>query len=309
MSISIIVAYFAVLGVLGALGLQRLFSVAAAFRYRSPAKAPIEDWPQVLVQLPLYNEVYVAERSMRALAALRAPSSRLLIQVLDDSDDGTRSVVDRVARELKEKGVPIEVVRRANRSGFKAGALAHGLAAAPEAEAVAIFDADFTPPPDFLEKTLPVLLSQPDVGLVQTRWGHLNRDASLLTRAQGVFLDGHFAVEHAARHALGHPFNFNGTAGLWRRRAIDGAGGWQGDTITEDLDLSYRAQLVGWRFLYVHEAVAPAELPESWSAFRAQQGRWVRGSVQTSRKLLTRVLTSRCLSRRRSTSPITLRTC
>lgn len=293
MSAAILALYFVVLGLLCVLGVHRFAAVLWARRYRAlSAEAPAE-LPFVLVQLPLYNEAFVAERAVRSAAALRYPRGRLCVQVLDDSSDRTSAVVDRVVAELARSGLFIEVARRADRVGYKAGALAAGLKRRPEAEAVAIFDADFVPEPDFLERTVPVLLSGPDVGLVQARWGHLNRDNGFLTRAQGVFLDGHFAIEHAARAALGHPFNFNGTAGIWRRSAIEAAGGWQGDTITEDLDLSYRAQLAGWRFLYVHDVVVPAELPESWAAFRAQQARWVRGSIETARKLLGAVLRHR----------------
>lgn len=288
--------YFAALGALAVLGLLRLASVPAALRDRAPAAGALPSpAPRLLVQIPLYDEALVAERVLRAAAALRYPRDRLLIQVLDDSEDATRAVVNRVSAELFEHGVPIEVVRRTGRIGYKAGALAAGLALRPEASLVALFDADFVPAPNFLEETIPVLLGSPELGMVQARWGHLNRDQNWLCRAQAVLLDGHFAVEHAARHARRHPFNFNGTAGIWRREAIDGAGGWSQDTLTEDLDLSYRAQLAGWRFAYLHEVVAPAELPERWSSFRSQQARWVRGSVQTARKLLWPILRSRSL--------------
>ena len=295
MSAAILVAYFMLLGVLSLLGLHRLLLVfrrprpPGTARGRAPAPARPE---RVLVQLPLYNEALVAGRLLRAVARLRHPTSHLHLQILDDSDDGTRAMVDGTAAELRRQGLRVDVVRRPTRDGFKAGALAEGLRRAPQAEVVAIFDADFVPPADFLERTLPVLASASDVGMVQARWTHLNREASWLTRAQAVFLDGHFAVEHAARDAAGAPFNFNGTAGVWRRAAIEDAGGWHGDTITEDLDLSYRAQLAGWRFRYLDDATAPAELPESWSAFRSQQARWVRGSIQTARKLSRRVARS-----------------
>ena len=292
MGATAIIIYFVVLGILAGIGLHRLGATIASLRYKQSSVGALEGSPSVLIQLPLYNEAFVAERLLRAVAKIRYPSKDLRIQVLDDSTDGTRVLVDRVVDQLQAQGVPIEVFRRKVRSGFKAGALAEGLALHPDVDAVAIFDADFIPEPDFLEQVVPQLFAQPDIGLVQARWGHLNRDASFLTRAQAVFLDGHFAVEHAARVVLGHPFNFNGTAGLWRRVAIEEAGGWQSDTITEDLDLSYRAQLAGWRFVYTHDVVAPAELPESWAAFRAQQARWVRGSVETAKKLLGLVLTT-----------------
>lgn len=293
MSTAALSVYFIVLAVLSLTGLHRLLAALASRRYRAPKAAlRSEPAPYVLVQLPLYNELFVVERLLKRVAQLEYPAGRWCIQVLDDSTDSTRGVVDRLVGALSQGGTPIEVVRRPKREGFKAGALAYGLEQRPEAEAVAIFDSDFLPSPDFLAQTVPILFDAVDTGVVQARWGHINRDASLLTRAQAVFLDGHFAVEHAARSVLGHPFNFNGTAGVWRRSAIEDAGGWQGDTITEDLDLSYRAQLAGWRFVYANDVVAPAELPESWSAFRAQQARWTKGGVETARKLLGRVLRS-----------------
>lgn len=243
-----------------------------------------DDAPRLVVQIPLYNEAFVAERAIRAAARLRYPKDRLSIQVLDDSTDDTRVLTAQLERELG-----VMVLRRESRVGFKAGALAHGLAQS-DAELVAIFDADFTPEPDFLEETVPFLLADPRAGLVQARWAHSNRTASWLTRAQAIFLDGHFAIEHRARDARGYFFNFNGTAGVWRRAAIEEGGGWSHDTLTEDLDLSYRTQLAGWHFIYLHQVEVPAELPERWPAFRSQQTRWVKGGVQTARKLGVRVL-------------------
>ncbi|MBX2814318.1 MAG: glycosyltransferase [Myxococcales bacterium] len=296
MNVLVLVLYFCVLGVLAGIGLHRLLATVASCGYRVPKLESLHHVPRVLIQLPLYNEAFVAERVIRAVALLRYPTQNLLIQILDDSTDHTRTIVDRVASQLRAQGVPIEIVRRSSRVGFKAGALAQGLTECGEVDAVAIFDADFVPSPDFLEKMVPRLFAFPDIGLIQARWGHLNRDESLLTRAQGVFLDGHFAVEHAARVVCQHPFNFNGTAGVWRLAAIEDAGGWESDTVTEDLDLSYRSQLAGWRFIYAHDVVVPAELPNSWSAFRAQQARWVRGSVETTRKLLWQVMRSQRLT-------------
>ncbi len=292
----LVVAYFAVLGALALVGIQRLVLVLAAKLRTEPVDPDEPDrWPRALIQLPMYNERFVVERLLNAVAAMAYPPDRLTVQVLDDSTDDTRWIVERSVERLKSQGVPVEVVRRPDRAGYKAGALAHGLARS-NAEVVAIFDSDFVPEPDFLVRCVARLMTDANLGLVQARWGHLNRDASWLTRAQAVFLDGHFEVEHAGREELGHPFNFNGTAGVWRRAAIDGAGGWTSDTITEDLDLSYRAQLAGWRFAYVSTVVAPAELPESIAAYRSQQARWVRGSVETARKLALPVVRARNLN-------------
>lgn len=295
MALLVLVPYFVALAALALLCLFRLGLLWGAARHGSPQSHGVATvGTPVLVQLPIFNERYVAERLMRAVAAQK--HWPLTVQVLDDSTDDTCHVVDRTAAELRRQGVDVQVVRRPHRQGFKAGALAHGLAQDSGPAFVAIFDADFVPGPDFLQRALPPLLAHPDVGMVQARWGHLNRDENWLTRAQAVFLDGHFQVEHAGRAGLGHFFNFNGTAGVWRRQAILEAGGWSGDTITEDLDLSYRAQLAGWRFLYLPDLVADAELPSSMTAFLAQQARWVQGSVQTLRKLGWRMLTEPKLS-------------
>jgi hypothetical protein len=246
-------------------------------------EAPAGSWPRVLVQLPIYNERYVAQRLIGAVAELDYPSERLEIQVLDDSTDDTTALVAETVGALRGGGLDIRHLRRFTREGYKAGALAQGLRHS-DAELVAVFDADFVPSPDFLRRTVPEL-ADPTVGMVQACWTHLNRDASLLTRVQALLLDGHFLVEQVARAAGGLLFNFNGTAGLWRRAAIDDAGGWQHDTLTEDLDLSYRAQLRGWRFVFQQETKVAAELPIDLAAFRSQQRRWTRGSAQTLRKL------------------------
>lgn len=284
---AILAVYTALLVPLAILGVHRLWLVFEYARRPAPvAPPPPAIWPTVTVQLPLYNERYVAERLIRAARALDYPE--LEIQVLDDSSDDTRDVVDTIAAELGG----IEVIRRTTRAGFKAGALAHGLTLA-RGELIAVFDADFVPTPDFLRRMVPWLAADPRVGLAQARWGHLNASESWLTAAQATLLDGHFVVEHAARHRGGRWFNFNGTAGVWRRAAIEGAGGWSADTLTEDLDLSYRAQLAGWRFVYVDDVVAPAELPSSLAAFKGQQRRWAKGSVQTARKLLPAIWRSR----------------
>ncbi len=259
-------------------------------RERPAGPARRGDWPLVTVQLPLYNERYVAERVIRAAAALEYPSDRLEIQVLDDSTDDTTELVARVVDELQDTGVTIHHVRRASRTGYKAGALAEGLNRA-SGSLIAIFDADFVPNADFLIQVVPDF-DEGDVAMVQARWGHINADTSLLTRTQALQLDAHFTTEHTVRARSGCFFNFNGTAGIWRRSAIESAGGWQADTLTEDLDLSYRAQLAGWRFIYRDDVEVPAELPAEIAAFRLQQQRWAQGGIQTARKILPTLLRS-----------------
>lgn len=276
-------------------GLNAYVMIALHWWTRRSARAapPPRDppvWPLVTVQLPLYNERYVAGRLLEAAGVLDYPANRLEIQVLDDSTDDTAAIVAETARRLGARGVNVVHVRRGERTGFKAGALAAGLASA-RGEFVAIFDADFVPPADFLRRTIPHF-ADARVAVVQTRWGHLNRDFSVLTVAQSLGIDGHFGVEQAAR-CRGHLLlNFNGTAGVWRRAAIEDAGGWAHDTLTEDLDLSYRAQLRHWRILYLPELVCPAELPVVIAGFKSQQRRWAKGSIQTALKLLPRVLSS-----------------
>ena len=244
--------------------------------------------PRVTVQLPLFNEASVAARLLEAVCRFDWPKDRLEIQVLDDSTDETHALVLAHVERLRAEGNDIRVLHRERRDGYKAGALAAGLASA-RGDFIAVFDADFVPGPEFLRETVPAF-ADPSLGMVQARWGHLNREHSWLTRVQALFLDGHFLVEHAARHASGRFFNFNGTAGVWRRGCIEDAGGWQQDTLTEDLDLSYRAQLAGWRFAFRPGTVAPAELPIEIAAFKGQQYRWAKGSIQTARKLLPRIL-------------------
>jgi cellulose synthase/poly-beta-1,6-N-acetylglucosamine synthase-like glycosyltransferase len=287
-------AYYVTLGMLVLYGAHRLLLLRlhARARRRPPAPPdPLDPLPRITVQLPLYNEIYVVERLIRAACGLDYPSDRLQIQVLDDSTDGTVAVAARLVRALRRRGHDIVHLRRRERRGFKAGALAYGLARAG-GELIAVFDADFVPPPRFL-LDLVGHFGDPRVGMVQARWGHLNRDYSLLTRLQSILLDGHFVIEHQARHRAGLFFNFNGTAGIWRRACIESAGGWQSDTLTEDLDLSYRAQLEGWKFVFVSDVVAPAELPADIDAFRTQQQRWARGSIETGRKILPRLLRAR----------------
>ncbi len=240
------------------------------------------DWPSVTTQIPLFNEIAVAERVIRAVAAMEYPNHG--IQVLDDSTDATCSVVNRVAEELRSCGIRIEVIRRQARTGYKAGALAEGLPRSTS-EFIAIFDADFVPPADFLLRTVPQLVAQPHAAWVQTRWGHLNEAETLLTRAQAVGIDGHFAIDQGARGGGPLYMNFNGTCGVWRKAAIEDAGGWTADTLTEDLDLSYRAQLRGWKGIYLPNVVVPGELPGDVAAFKSQQFRWAKGSIQTAIKL------------------------
>lgn len=241
-------------------------------------------WPRVLVQIPVYNERYVVERVIDACAQLDYPSDRLTVQVLDDSTDDTTEIArERVAR-WRKRGVSIELLHREHREGFKAGALQHGLEQT-ESDLVAVFDADFRPEPDFLRRTVPEFAA-PEVGMVQGRWGHLNEEVSVLTRVQAMSLDAHFAVEQYVRNRRGHFMNFNGTAGIWRRSCIREAGGWEGDTLTEDLDLSYRAQMAGWQFRYLPDLEVPAELPVDMRGLRQQQFRWAKGAIQTAGKLL-----------------------
>jgi cellulose synthase/poly-beta-1,6-N-acetylglucosamine synthase-like glycosyltransferase len=298
-------AYFAVLLVLAMYGLHRSHLVLTVLRHRRKARdlekgipalsvagiGERDELPYVTIQLPLYNEATVAVRLLEHVAAIEWPRSRLEIQVLDDSTDETRALVRGVLERYREQGLDVTYIHRVDRTGYKAGALDNGLKVA-KGDLVAIFDADFLPQRDFLRAIVPHFMADPRVGMVQARWGHLNREHSLLTRTQALMLDGHHLVETRARAAAGWLFNFSGTGGMWRKEAIASAGGWQHDTLTEDLDLSYRAQMAGWRFVYRENIVTPAELPEDISALRAQQYRWAKGTVQTARKLLGRVMRS-----------------
>lgn len=286
LSITALVLYYASFAVLAFFGLHRLMLLIlfATSRRRQATPPEPAEWPIVTVQLPVFNELYVARRLIEAVCRLDYPLDRLEIQVLDDSDDETRQVVADTVAEQQGRGIDVCHLHRSRREGYKAGALAAGLAVA-KGELVAIFDADFVPDADFLRRTVPHF-ARPEVGMVQARWAHLNRFYSLLTRIQAIFLDGHFVLEHEARAASGRFFNFNGTAGLWRRQAIEDAGGWTQDTLTEDLDLSYRAQLAGWKFLFLSGVTVNAELPVDVRGFKRQQFRWAKGSVQTARKLL-----------------------
>ncbi len=250
----------------------------------------VEALPVVTSQIPIYNEADVVERVIEAVAAIDYPADRHEIQVLDDSDDHTRELLDRTVERLKRRGVDVKIIRRSTREGYKAGALAFGLSSA-RGTYVAVFDADFVPPGDFLRKAVPLLENDPGVACLQGRWTHLNRSESWLTEAQAMGIDGHFAIEQGARAWNGLMMNFNGTAGVWRRAAIDdpAVGGWSGDTLTEDLDLSYRAQLAGWRLDYCLDLACPAELPPTVDALKSQQRRWATGSIQVACKLLPRV--------------------
>jgi cellulose synthase/poly-beta-1,6-N-acetylglucosamine synthase-like glycosyltransferase len=277
-------------------GLNALLLAALYLRHRqhrrdqtSRSTGHTNDCPHVSVQLPIYNERHVVERLIDAVADLDWPRSRLQIQVLDDSNDETTGLARARVEHHYQRGVEIELVRRHDRKGYKAGALAVGLTRT-RGEYIAIFDADFIPPTDFLRRTIHPFLHQPRLGLVQTRWAHLNADYSPLTRAQSLALDGHFVVEQTARNRSGLLMNFNGTAGVWRRTCIETSGGWSGDTISEDLDLSYRAQLSGWDCLYLPQVSAPAEVPPQLAAFKRQQFRWAKGSIQCLRKLWRPIL-------------------
>jgi cellulose synthase/poly-beta-1,6-N-acetylglucosamine synthase-like glycosyltransferase len=285
--------YFLTLVILAVLGVHRYIMVGLYFknRARRAVAGPLpEVLPRVTVQLPVYNEMYVVERLLDSVCSIRYPKDRLEIQVLDDSTDETSGIACRAVEQYRALGHDVRYLHREDRTGYKAGALDAGLAAAT-GEFVLIFDADFVAPPDILEKTIGQF-QDPKVGLVQVRWGHINREYSLLTQVQSVLLDGHFILEHGGRSRSGRFFNFNGTAGVWRRSAIEDAGGWQHDTLTEDLDLSYRAQMRGWRFVYLQDLVCPAELPVEMNSFKTQQHRWAKGSVQTCKKLLPTVLAS-----------------
>ncbi len=249
--------------------------------------SPPREWPMVTIQLPIYNELFVAERLIDNMAALDYPRDRLEIQVLDDSTDETVDIVARKVETYRRQGLQIHHIRRGTREGFKAGALDYGLGLA-RGEFIAIFDADFLPRPDFLKRTIPYF-DDPRIGVVQTRWEHLNEDYSLITRLQALQLNVHFSVEQTGRRLGNFLLQFNGTAGVWRRRAIEDAGGWQPDTLTEDLDLSIRAQLRGWKIHYLEEVGAPAELPAEMNSFKSQQYRWMKGGAETAKKMLPRV--------------------
>ena len=291
---ALLIPYFIVLVLLAGYGMHRYILVYLYYKHKKnrttdPA-AYFERLPRVTVQLPTFNEQYVVERLLDSICKLKYPQEKLDIQVLDDSTDETVEVARNLVERYAALGNPISYHHRVNREGFKAGALAEGLKTA-KGEFIAIFDADFTPPEDFLLRTIHHFTDS-KIGMVQTRWTHINRNYSFLTQVEAILLDGHFVLEHSGRARSGVFFNFNGTAGVWRRAAIDEAGGWQHDTLTEDTDLSYRAQLRGWRFIYLQDVECPAELPVEMTAFKTQQARWAKGLIQTGKKILPRVLRS-----------------
>jgi cellulose synthase/poly-beta-1,6-N-acetylglucosamine synthase-like glycosyltransferase len=285
--------YFGVLAVLSVYGSHRYRMAFLYYRHKFKLPTPngtLAQTPRVTIQLPIFNELYVVERLIDSVCKIEYPQGLLEVQVLDDSTDETCGIARACVERWKNKGVDIVYLHRTNRYGFKAGALEAGLKVA-KGEFVAVFDADFVPSPDFLKRTVP-FFADAKVGMVQVRWGHLNREYSILTQAQSIFLDGHFMIEHTARNRSGCFFNFNGTAGIWRCSTITDAGGWQHDTLTEDLDLSYRAQLKGWQFVFLPDVISPAEVPVDMNAFKSQQHRWAKGSIQTARKLLPAILRS-----------------
>jgi cellulose synthase/poly-beta-1,6-N-acetylglucosamine synthase-like glycosyltransferase len=287
----LLIPYFGILAVLSVYGVHRYETVRRYMKYSksllSTAPATFERLPKVTVQLPLYNERFVVERLLEEVSRIDYPWELLQIQVLDDSTDETHPFTERLCNEYRAAGVPLEYRHRSNRHGFKAGALQAGLETAT-GELIAIFDADFVPPRDFLKRTVD-FFTDPTVGVVQTRWSYLNKEYSILTQVEAMLLDGHFVLEHGARCGSGLFFNFNGTAGILRRTMIDDAGGWQHETLTEDSDLSYRAQLNGWRFVYVPSVDCPSELPIDTYGFQVQQARWAKGLTQVAKKLLPRI--------------------
>jgi cellulose synthase/poly-beta-1,6-N-acetylglucosamine synthase-like glycosyltransferase len=288
----ILLAYFSILFLLAIYGAYRIKQVIDFWRYRKFVPQPLgklaeEDLPRITVQLPLFNELYVVERLLKAVTAIDYPREKLEIQVLDDSTDETTNVAEAVVAKYAQQGFDIHYIHRSDRTGFKAGALENGNKTA-KGDLLAIFDADFVPKPDCLRKLVD-FFTDPLVGCAQMRWAHINGNYNLLTRLQTIMLDGHFVVEQTTRNRTGGFFNFNGTAGIWRRQAIELSGGWQHDTLTEDTDLSFRAQLMGWRFVYLLDEESPAEIPVEINAFKAQQRRWAKGVMQVGLKLYPRI--------------------
>jgi cellulose synthase/poly-beta-1,6-N-acetylglucosamine synthase-like glycosyltransferase len=287
--IPIAILYLMVVGLLFIYGINFFYLTYVSWRDRNIQSSlpKIETWPHVTIQLPIYNEFYVVRRLVEAAAQMEYPQDRLEIQVLDDSTDETKLIAKQCVELYSARGVNIVHLHRTQRTGYKAGALAEGMRKA-RGEFFAIFDADFIPPADFLKRTIPHF-QNPQIAFIQTRWTHVNRDFSLLTALQSLSIDSHFMVEQYARFQAGYFFNFNGTAGVWRRTAVQEAGGWTAETLTEDLDLSYRALLRGWKALYLRDVQVPAELPVSFAAYRGQQHRWASGSLQCAQKLLPQI--------------------
>ena len=292
--LALLLPYFAVMIVLAIYGIHRYTMVYLYYKYRNnyhpDPPRHFDELPRVTVQLPIYNEQFVIDRLIEAVCAMEYPREKLEIQVLDDSTDETQAVAASIVERYAALGHPIAYIHRTNRYGYKAGALDAGLKIA-RGEFVAIFDADFVPPPDWLMKVIHHF-AEPEIGMVQTRWTHMNRDYSMLTQIEAILLDGHFVLEHGARVRSNDYFNFNGTAGMWRIKAIADGGGWQHDTLTEDTDLSYRSQLAGWKFKYLPEVECPSELPIEMTAFKTQQARWAKGLIQTSIKVLPMIFKS-----------------
>ncbi len=293
MDILIITLYLIALTALAIYGSHRGHLLMLYWKHRNELKEPVahyaeEDLPMITIQLPMFNEMYVAERIIESVTKLDYPIEKMEIQVLDDSTDETVEIASTKVAELVERGFDCVYIHRTDRTGYKAGALAEATKVA-KGEFLMVFDADFVPTPSIV-RSLIHHFNNPKVGMVQARWGHLNRDHSLLTSCQSMLLDGHFVIEHIARNGSGRFFNFNGTAGIWRKITIADAGGWEHDTVTEDMDLSFRAQIKGWEFIYVPDAVAPAEVPCEMNSFKTQQFRWAKGSAQTTRKLLLTVM-------------------
>ncbi len=289
---ALLIPYFGILIILSVYGLHRYETMRTYLKFRKKLQQEpavlFTQLPKVTIQLPLYNERYVVARLLERVSKIQYPAGLLQIQVLDDSTDETHPYAERLCNEYLAKGVPIEYRHRTNRHGYKAGALQEGLKTAT-GELLAVFDADFVPPVDFLTRSVHYF-TDPTVGVVQTRWSYLNRDYNILTNVQAMLLDGHFVLEHGARCGAGLFFNFNGTAGILRRGMIDDAGGWEHDTLTEDSDLSYRAQLKGWRFVYLPALDCPSELPVDTYGFQVQQSRWAKGLTQVAKKLLPRIM-------------------
>jgi cellulose synthase/poly-beta-1,6-N-acetylglucosamine synthase-like glycosyltransferase len=276
-------------------GYNCLYMVYCSLKYTSKKADPLDSFPIVTVQLPIYNEKYVVKRLVKSVTAMRWPRDKMQIQILDDSTDETSDIIEGIITDLGGYGLEIQVLKRSDRTGFKAGALQNALEAA-EGEYLIILDADFMPPPDYIQTTIPLLESDPELGIVQTRWGHINRRYNWLTQAFALGIDGHHMVEQTGRSAEGLLLNFNGSCGVLRKKAIVDAGGWSSDTLSEDMDLSYRMQLKGWKVTYMKDVVVPGEVPPTITAFRSQQSRWAKGSIQCSKKLLGRVWKSKLFS-------------